>query len=56
MDEDSHDGSDMFTVVEYPKCTLVTERAKDLIEGSGLSNAKSIESSKLVWPPGVVKP
>lgn len=56
VDERSRDGSDIFTLIEYPKHILVTERAKSLIEGSRLSNVEFVESSKLVWPSGVVKP
>lgn len=56
VDESSYDGTDFFTVVEYPKHILVNERAKKVIEDARLTNVKFIESSKLVWPEGVIKP
>ena len=52
----SYDGSDFFTVVEYPKFVLVTERAKSVIEDSRLTNASFMESTRLQWPRGVVQP
>jgi hypothetical protein len=51
-----YDGSDFFTVEEYPKYVLVSERAKTVIEGRHLSNVRFIESTKLEWPRGVVRP
>lgn len=56
VDETAYDGSDLFTVVEYPKHILVNERAKRVIEDARLTNVTFIESSKLVWPEGVIKP
>lgn len=56
IDEHAYDGSDFFTVTEYPAYILVNARAKAAIESSGLSGAKFIESSKLEWPEGVIKP
>lgn len=56
VDESSYDGSDFFTVSEYPKYVLVSERAKAVIEKARLSNAVFVESTKLEWPKGVVKP
>lgn len=56
VNEATYDGSDFFTVTEYPRHVLVTERAKKVIEGNGLTNVRFIESTKLVWPDGVIKP
>ena len=56
VDEDAYDGADFFTVKEYPRHVLVNEKAKAAIESSGLSGVKFIESSKLEWPEGVIKP
>lgn len=56
VNESTYDGSDFFTVVEYRKHVLVSERAKKVIEESGLTNVRFVESSKLVWPECVVKP
>lgn len=56
VDESAYDGSDFFTVAEYPKYVLVSPRAKAAIEQASLTNVGFIESSKLEWPKGVVKP
>ncbi|GIW98368.1 MAG: hypothetical protein KatS3mg111_1701 [Pirellulaceae bacterium] len=56
VDEDAYDGSDFFTVREYPKHILVNERAKTVIESSGLTGVDFIDASQLKWPDGVVKP
>ena len=56
VDETNYDGSDFCTITEYPKHVLVSERAKTIIEQNGLTNAQFIESSKLQWPEGVIKP
>ncbi|MCB9920800.1 MAG: hypothetical protein H6822_01390 [Planctomycetaceae bacterium] len=56
VDETTYDGSDFFTVTEYPKHILVNQRAKSVIEEHSLSNTQFIESSHLVWPEGVIKP
>jgi Protein of unknown function (Gmx_para_CXXCG) len=56
VNEATYDGSDFFTVTEYPKHVLVSERAKNVIEGNSLSNVQFVESSKLQWPEGVIKP
>lgn len=56
VDESTYDGSDFFTVVEYPKYILVNARAKAVIEQACLSNVGFIESSKLKWPDGVIRP
>jgi hypothetical protein len=55
VDERSYDGSDFFSILEYPKYVLVSHRARDLIVRSKLTNAKFVESSKLEWPKGVIK-
>lgn len=56
VNEDAYDGSDFFTIREYPTHVLVNKRAKDVIERGLLAGAKFIESSKLMWPEGVTKP
>jgi hypothetical protein len=56
VDENAYDGSDFFTIREYPKHVLVNDRAKSVIKNNGLTNVKFVESSKLEWPEGVNKP
>jgi hypothetical protein len=56
VDEHSYDGSDFFTVSEYPKYVLVSHRAKEAIEKSRLTNVAFVESSQVEWPKGVAKP
>ena len=56
VDESKYDGSDFFTVSEYPKYVLASERAKTVIERARLTNVNFVESSQLEWPKGVVKP
>lgn len=56
VDESTYDGSDFFTVSEYPKYVLASERAKAVVEKARLTNVRFVESSKLDWPKGVVKP
>jgi hypothetical protein len=56
VDELTYDGSDFFTVTEYPKYVLVSARAKAAIEQARLSNVRLVDSSQLEWPKGVVKP
>ena len=56
VDESAYDGSDFFTVAEYPKYVLVNPRARAAIEQARLTNVGFIESSRLEWPKGVVKP
>ncbi len=56
VNETNYDGSDFFTVTEYPKYMLISERAKTIIAENGLTNAQFVESSKLQWPEGVIKP
>ena len=56
IDEHAYDGSDLFVVKEYPSHVLVNERTKAVIESSDLSGVRFIESSKLQWPDGVIKP
>jgi hypothetical protein len=52
----TYDGSDFFTVTEYPKYVLVSEKAKYIIEENRLSNVHFVESPKLQWPDCVIKP
>lgn len=56
VDENTYDGSDFFTVSEYPKYVLVSHRAKEVIAKSQLTNVAFVESTKLEWPKGVVRP
>jgi hypothetical protein len=56
VDEFTYDGSDFFTVSEYPKYVLVSHRAKEVIEKARLTNVAFVESSQLKWPKGVAKP
>ncbi len=56
VDEATYDGSDFFTVTEKPKHILVNERVKSVLEKHRLTNVGFIESSKLEWPAGVIKP
>ena len=56
VDEATYDGSDFFTVTEYPTHILVNERAKSVLEKHRLTNVSFIESSELQWPVGVIKP
>ncbi|MGH8123136.1 MAG: hypothetical protein ACREPT_10245, partial [Rudaea sp.] len=56
VDQKTYDGSDFFTVIEYPKYILVSQRAKLVMEKNRLSNAGFIQSTKLQWPKGVAEP
>lgn len=56
VDEANYDGSDFFTVAEYPKYILLNSRAKEVIEQAHLTNVSFLESSKVEWPTGVLKP
>ena len=56
VDETQWDGSDLFTVIEYPKHILVTERVKNIIESHKLTNVKFLRSNEVKWPEGVIKP
>lgn len=56
VDEGSYDGSDFFTVREYPSVLLVNEKSRKVIETAGLTGCTFVETSKLEWPKGVVKP
>jgi len=56
VNEATYDGSDFFTVIEYPKYILVSPRAKQAIERNRLSNVGFISSSNLQWPKGVAEP
>ncbi len=56
VDESAYDGSDFFTVAEYPKYVLVNPRARGAIEQAGLTNVAFVESAEIEWPCGVVKP
>jgi len=56
VDDSTYDGSDFFTVTEYPQYVLVTPRAKAVIEQAQLTNVGFVDSSQLEWPQGVLKP
>ncbi len=56
INSDTYDGSDFFTVTEYPKYILASLRAKSVVENSRLSNIEFVDSSQLRWPEGVVSP
>jgi hypothetical protein len=56
VNDETYDGSDFFTVAEYPNHILVSERAKAVIENGRLTNVSFVESSSLKWPEGVIKP
>lgn len=52
----TYDGSDFFVVQEYPKYTLVSERARSVIEANRLTNVSFVESTQVRWPEGVARP
>jgi len=56
VDPSTYDGSDFFVVAEYPKYVLVSGRAKSVIESNRLTNASFLESTRLQWPKGVIRP
>jgi hypothetical protein len=56
VNEETYDGSDFFTVIEYPKYILASPRAKLVIERNRLSNVGFVQSSNLQWPKGVTEP
>lgn len=56
IDEKKWDGSDFFSVIEYPKYVFCSERAKNIIENNMLTNIELIPSKELKWPEGVIKP
>jgi Protein of unknown function (Gmx_para_CXXCG) len=56
VNQETYDGSDFFTVLEYPKYILVSPRAKLAMEKSRLSNVTFQEAAKLQWPTGVTDP
>ncbi len=56
VDEATYDGSDFFSVSEYPKYVLVSSRARDVIVRAGLTNVAFVDSSELEWPRGVNRP
>lgn len=56
VDASTYDGSDFFTVKEYPKYILVSEHAKTVLEKNRLTNVGFVESSTLKWPQGVSRP
>ena len=56
VDESTYDGSDFFTVAEYPKHILASQRAGVVLEENRLTNVSLVESSKIEWPKGVLKP
>ena len=56
VDENQWDGSDFFTVTEYPTHILVTPRVMDLIVRENLKPCVITPSDKLKWPWGVLRP
>lgn len=56
VDESRWDGADFFTVVEYPRFYLVTERAKRVILENELTNIQLVPSHLLEWPESVIRP
>jgi hypothetical protein len=56
VDPQNYDGSDFFTVIEYPAYVMVSTRAKQVIETSRLTNIHFVESKELVWPETVARP
>jgi len=56
VDENSYDGSDFFTVTEYPKYALISSRGRNAIRQARLTNVEFVESTQLEWPQGVAKP
>jgi hypothetical protein len=56
VDPFTYDGSDFFTVIEYPKHVLVSDRAKAIVEQRRSTNVTFVESTKLRWPERVVEP
>ena len=56
VNQETYDGSDFFTVLEYPKYVLVSPRAKLAMEKNYLSNVTFKDATKLLWPKGVTEP
>jgi Protein of unknown function (Gmx_para_CXXCG) len=56
VDESTYDGSDFFTVLEYPKYVLASPRAREVIEKSRLTNVEFMDSTKHVWSKNVIRP
>lgn len=56
VDLATYDDSDFFTVLEYPRHILVSDKAKRAIEDAHLTNVSFIDSRALRWPDGVIKP
>ena len=56
VDETRYDGSDFFTVIEYPKHILINRHTKDVIQTGSMTNAEFLESTLVKWPDGVVRP
>lgn len=56
IDMHTYDGSDFFTVTEYPKYVITSERAKTVIESHRLTNVTFIDAARLKWPAGLVEP
>lgn len=52
----TYDGSDFFSVIEYPKYVFASERAKSVIQNGRLTNVSFVDSTQLKWPHGVVRP
>jgi len=49
VDETQWDGSDFFTIIEYRKFVLVTEKVKKIIEENNLKGVRVVPVSELGW-------
>jgi len=47
VDPSTYDGSDFFSVAEYPRYVLVNEHAKSVIETHRMTNVAFLDSAKL---------
>jgi hypothetical protein len=56
VDESTYDGSDFFSISEYPKYVLVSSRARAAMEQARLTNVGFVQSSLVTWPKGVARP
>ncbi|MBL9076039.1 MAG: hypothetical protein JNL08_00965 [Planctomycetes bacterium] len=52
----SYDGTDVFTLVEYPRLMLCTKRFVQIVEEARLSNIGFADATALQWPDGVIRP
>lgn len=56
VDDNNWDGSDIFTIVGYPRYLLISEKLKSLILKYKLKGVVLIPSNNLKWPEFVIKP